>query len=361
MAKSGFHEKPYDAGTLTKLKIFELYVQAWIPVFVSRPDPPFREIHIYDLFCGPGTDSAGTPGSPLRILAQLRSYQLRGMAAWSEVAITVHFSDADERKVEKLRTVLAAPEWRVPGVQVKIDAVSFDAALERQKQVLRNSSAAKLLIIDQFGVDAVTDSVFQQLIRFPRTDFIFFLSSSTLHRFRNHPAIKIKIAKPEDSYDVHRTAFQWFQDLTPADAYLGQFSIKKGSNIYGLIFGSRHPLGAHKFLEVAWANDDIRGEANFDIDRENIAPGDLFLPLADFRPKKIQEFELDLEAELRKGQMSSEADVVHFCIAAGMTCQHASAVLRKLKGEGLLECEFRTPAAGRIRNPRPIRVRVSGL
>src|SRR5215213_7835028 len=100
MANSGFHDKPYDPGTLTKLKIFELYVQAWIPVFVSQPDPPFREIHIFDLFCGPGTDSVGTPGSPLLILNQLRSYQVAGMAGWSKVAIVVHFSDADEDKIQ---------------------------------------------------------------------------------------------------------------------------------------------------------------------------------------------------------------------------------------------------------------------
>jgi three-Cys-motif partner protein len=355
MPKSGFHDKPYDPGTLTKLKIFELYVQEWIPVFVSKPDPPFREIHIFDFFCGPGTDSAETPGSPLRILNQLRSYQVAEMAGWSKVGIAVHFSDKDENKIECLRTLLAAPKWQIPGVQIDIQVRTFDAALEEHRAVLQDARAAKLMIIDQFGVDGVTDNIFKELIQFPRADFIFFLSSSTLHRFRNHPAIKIKIERPENSYDVHRAAFDWFQKLTPADAFLGRFSIKKGSNIYGLIFGSGHPLGAHKFLQVAWANDEIRGEANFDIDRENIAPGDMLLPIDELRPKKIQEFESDLEVALRKGQMKSEADVVHFCIAAGMTCQHATPVLQKLKSEGVLQCKFRTPDVSRMRSPRPIR------
>jgi len=43
MGNAGFHDEPYDAGTLTKLKIFELYVQEWTPVFTSRPEPPFSE------------------------------------------------------------------------------------------------------------------------------------------------------------------------------------------------------------------------------------------------------------------------------------------------------------------------------
>src|SRR6185503_1500182 len=110
-------------------------------------------------------------------------------------------------------------------------------------------------IIDQYGVDAVSDEVFRKLISFPTTDFIFFLSSSTLHRFRAHPSIKQKIEKPEDPYDVHRATVDYYRKLIPAQDqfFLGSFSIRKRSNIYGLIFGSRHPLGIHKFLQVAWS------------------------------------------------------------------------------------------------------------
>ena len=35
MGNKDFHDKPFDAGTLAKLRIFELYAQEWIPVFVS--------------------------------------------------------------------------------------------------------------------------------------------------------------------------------------------------------------------------------------------------------------------------------------------------------------------------------------
>jgi len=92
-----FRDKPYDSGTLTKLKIFELYAQEWIPVFVSQPEPSFRESRIFDLFCGPGSDRNGVPGSPLRILEQLRRYQQARKVGWSKVNIHVHFSDAEER------------------------------------------------------------------------------------------------------------------------------------------------------------------------------------------------------------------------------------------------------------------------
>jgi hypothetical protein len=139
--------------------------------------------------------------------------------------------------------------------------------------------------------------------------------------------------------------------------FLGRFSIRKRSNIYGLIFGSQHPLGIHKFLEVAWGHDEIAGEANFDIERENVRPDELMLPIDEFRPKKIQVFEFDLEAALRAGDMRSEADIVRFCITAGMTCQHATPVLQKLKREGTIACEFQTPNVRNYYQPRLLRLR----
>jgi three-Cys-motif partner protein len=290
MGNADFHDKPYDAGTLAKLRIFELYAQEWIPVFLSQPEPKFSEVHIFDFFCGPGTDSMGVPGSPLRILRQLGGYYQNGMAGWDKVRIVVHLFDEDSDKIASLRSVLQSSEWKIPGVKIDCRASTFKDALTEHGNDLFNPRRAKLLIIDQYGVDEVSDDVFQQLIGFPTTDFIFFLSSSTLHRFRNHPAIKQKIENLEDSYDVHRAAVNYYRNLVPPNdrVFLGSFSIRKRSNIYGLVFGSRHPLGIHKFLQIAWANDEIAGEANFDIERENIRPDEGILPLDLMRPKKIQ-------------------------------------------------------------------------
>jgi hypothetical protein len=68
MPASDFHKRPFDEGTLTKLQIFELYAREWLPVFLSPERPPRSEIHLFDFFAGPGTDSDGELGSPLRLL-----------------------------------------------------------------------------------------------------------------------------------------------------------------------------------------------------------------------------------------------------------------------------------------------------
>jgi three-Cys-motif partner protein len=358
MPTSDFHKKPFDEGTLTKLGIFELYTQEWIPVFVSQPQPKFEELHFFDFFSGPGKDSNGVYGSPLRIIDQLRRYFRKGMAGWTKVRIVVHLFDEDREKIARLNSIIEQQEWAISGVQVDCRPLTFREALVAHDEMLSNSRFAKLLIIDQCGVDEVSDDVFKQLIQFPTTDFIFFLSSSTLNRFRDHPAIKQKIQRPGDSYHVHREAFKYYQNLIPAGdkVFLGQFSIKKRGNIYGLIFGSRHPLGIHKFLRVAWANDEIAGEANFDIERENLSPNELVLPFELMRQKKVREFEAELEAELRAGKMKTEADVVRFCIESGMTCRHSTDVLRKLKGENIIQIDFQVPDVRQLKSPRPIRM-----
>jgi three-Cys-motif partner protein len=358
-----FHSKPYDAATLAKLRIFELYTQEWIPVFLSREKPPFPGgIHIFDFFCGPGTDSEGTHGSPLRILSQLRGYSEKPLAGWGKVPIVAHFHDEESNKIDRLGRVLTDQKWAIPDVRVDRRSLSFRDALAAHNAVLSDAKVAKLLIIDQFGVDEVSDVVFKQLAKLPTADFIFFLSSSTLHRFRNHPAIKQKIEKVEDSYEVHRAAVNYYRKLLDpeSDLFLGSFSIRKRSNIYGLIFGSHHPLGIHKFLQVAWAADEIVGEANFDIDRENIRAGEGLLPLEEFRPTKIREFEHNLETELRARKMNSEADVIRFCVEAGMTCRHSEPVLKKLKklkNEKIIDLDFRVPDVKRLKAPRPIDTR----
>lgn len=353
-----FHDKAYDAGTLTKLRIFELYAQEWIPVFVSPVAPKFDRVEIFDFFCGPGKDAAGVLGSPLRILNQLRNYHQKGMAGWSKVSITVHLYDQDREKVEKLKSILETEDWSIPGVTIDCRPMAFKDALLAHQRVLMDRGAAKLLIIDQYGVDEVTDGVFKQLISFPTSDFIIFLSSSTLYRFRDHPAIKQKIEKPDDSYDVHRAAVDYYHKLIPpgTEFFLGRFSIRKRSNIYGLIFGSRHPLGIHKFLQVAWANDEIAGEANFDIERENIRPGEGLLNLDVMRPNKLREFEEELSAAISAGLIKTETDVLRFCIEAGMTSRHSAPVLKELKQNGVISLDFQVPDIKRLKAPRAVRL-----
>jgi three-Cys-motif partner protein len=356
MRSTNFHEKPFDEGTLTKLQIFELYTREWLPVFLS-PEKPFRSgIHLFDFFAGPGTDSNGELGSPLRILKQLN--ECSSLAGWSKVKISVHFFDKSPTKIKQLEANIEKFGFRLSGVTFDIRQLKFEDAFAECKSALGNSHSSKLVFIDQCGVDHVTHDVFRQLVNFPTCDFLFFISSSTLHRFRDHPAIKQKITRPDDSFHVHRKVLDYYRGFLPKDSgyYLAPFSIKKSSNIYGLIFGSGHPLGIDKFLQVAWSQDELNGEADFDINREDITPGQTFLPIDDFRPSKVSAFERELEHLLRAGNLQNEVDVMRVCFEHGVKRQHAEPVLSKLKREKIIDADFRVPDVRRLKSPRPIQL-----
>jgi len=353
MPGNDFHDKPFDEGTRTKLQIFELYTKGWLPVFLSPEKPSHKAIHVFDFFSGPGTDSKQVPGSPLRLLQQLKGFEkLRG---WNNVNIHVHFYDESDEKVTRLKENIQSYELNIPNVRYDIRSLRFEVAFNLCAPILSNPRAAKLILIDQTGVGQVTDEVFLRLVSSPACDFLFFISSSTLLRFRDHPAIKQRINRPDDYYQVHRAALQYYRSLLPKGKryFLAPFSLKKGSNIYGIIFGSAHPLGIDKFLQVAWGKDEISGEADFDINRENIRTGEIPL-FPEMRPSKITAFEAELERLLRNGSLSNELDVMQVCFDHGVKRQHAAPVLRKLKTEGVIQLDFRVPDIRHLDSPRKI-------
>jgi three-Cys-motif partner protein len=357
MSAEDFHKKAFDEGTLTKLEIFQLYTREWLPVFLSRQHDWLCEVHLYDFFAGPGTDAKGVYGSPLRTLEVLREYSSRELAAWGKIPVTAHFFDESKSKIAALKKTVALPEWQVPGVLASAEPADFATAFAASQATLRQRDAAKLLIIDQFGVSNVTPEVFLNLVAFPCADFLFFISSNTLQRFRDHPSIKHKIKPAADFNQVHHAVLNYYRDLLPAGMryYLAPFSIKKGSNIYGIVFGSAHPLGMDKFLSVAWSTDRLNGNANFDINRDSIGEKELLLDLGQTtQPLKLNVFQEDLELALRRKKLRDEIEVMEICFRHGVMRRHASDVLARLKKEGVIDLSFATPSIDNLKKPRPI-------
>lgn len=108
---------------------------------------------------------------------------------------------------------------------------------------------------------------------------------------------------------------------------------------------------------MAWRKDEFSGEADFPINRENIRPDQLLLPMSEVQPSKITAFESELEELLRTGCLSNEVDVMRICFEYGVQRHHARPVLTKLKREGVIDIEFQVPDVQRLRSPRSIRMR----
>lgn len=136
-----------------KLDIFGGYVREWLPVFLAKKTYP--EIHIYDFFCGSGSDTRGTPGSPIRILDELDNYVVSSPTS-REVSIHIHFNDNSKEKISKLQTIVAQRPT-VCACTINYTCLEFSDAFDQAKPTLHSSRAAKLTILDQFGVKEVDE------------------------------------------------------------------------------------------------------------------------------------------------------------------------------------------------------------
>ena len=175
------------------------------------------------------------------------------------------------------------------------------------------------------------------------TDFLFFVSSSTIKRFGEHPNIRQHISlDPEQiertSYDkVHRLVLDYYRTLIPERQpyYLAGFSLKKNSGLFGLIFGSGHVYGMEKFLTACWGQDSERGEANFDIDEDNVLPGQYDLLTGEVeKPKKVDVFEKELAEKILSGKIRDDKQIYLFALENGFLPRHAKSVISDLVKSG---------------------------
>lgn len=358
MAKKEIDDKPFDEGTKTKLELFQLYTREWLPVFLSGDQIYWSKIHLFDLFCGSGSDTTGCPGSPIRILQELK-----GCNHWlgrKEVDVSVHFSDIKAAKIERLQEKLEKQALYLEHVSYDIEPGDFDSRYKAALPTLRDKKTACLVFLDQYGISKVTDKVFGDLIACPHTDILFFISSSILHRLNDHPNVKryLDVEKAENALEAHREVVRHFRSLIPTgtEYYLAPFSIRKGSNVYGVVFGSGHPYGLEKFLKVAWQSDQFNGEANFDINRDWIGRQQLCFGFeeAPAPMTKRDVFEAELREAILEGELDCERSIYLFCLSNGMTPSHAGPVISTLKKERLIDCSWRVPNMESLKASRPI-------
>lgn len=336
------HRKPFDEGTKAKLAIFRDYLREWLPVFIAPNKPLWTTINIFDFFAGPGADVQGTKGTPLIILDELAAHTQSIKA--KGISVNLYFNEYKKNKCEELKARMEGNALQQ--YTIEIDTLDFNEAFDKEFPKMRDNKSANLLFLDQNGVKHITEDVFKKIISLKQTDFLFFSSSSYFKRFSEHPFIvqHIKLSAEEiektDYHKIHKLVLEFYKSLIPQNDsyYLAPFSLKKNANIYGLIFGSGHVYGIEKFLRTCWKIDPERGEANFDIDDDNITPGQLGLFTGDVqKPQKVDLFEKELEEKILSKQLKTDKDIYLFTLSNGFLPKHARSVVNRLIKENRIE------------------------
>lgn len=215
-------------------------------------------------------------------------------------------------------------------------------------KILKRKKAAKILFLDPFKF-VIDSDLFNKLINIPSADFICFMPSFFLRRFPDEPAFNKYIDTREIHFEeskpahCHRVIADYFKTLVPSNKeyFMGCFSIKKDSGYNGLLFGSNHTFGAEKFQKVCWKIDNVTGEANYNIDRE-LSYGNQGVLFEDAKiPQKINQFNIDLENNIKSGSIKTDIDSYKFALKNRCMVKHAAEKLKELMRENKIE-EFKT-------------------
>ncbi len=327
-------DKSFDSATLTKLDIFENYLTEWLPTFIFK-----NQVTICDFFAGPGSDIHNMEGSPLRIIKVIQKFE--SQIKQNQLQVNILFNEITKWKFEKLKITILNQLSGMGSLQNFIKIKFFNDEFQQLFPKIKNDLIAgpNLFFFDQNGVKHMTIDFIRELETFNQTDYLFFLSSAYFKRFlfdKFFPDLNIR-TKEVKSKDIHRTIVEWFRENLPTNSKtrLYPFSIKKGGNIHGLVFGSTHLRAVEKFLTVAWNKNKVNGEANFDIDSDLDTQMDLFTGEA--KVTKLQQFENDLKEFVKDKKVFTNRDLFEYTLDMGFIPKHTNIILKKLKKANLLE------------------------
>jgi three-Cys-motif partner protein len=196
MAKD-INRDTFPEETILKLDIFAKCFREWLPVFIY--DRFTKGIFIVDFFAGSGLDSRGNLGSPLLLLNEARGINCEYCNTILRNNKKAYFAFNENNKQKKEELVYNVKSFMEQCIKnnCKRDKCIYSYSNFGQydfkdvfyndtvfTRILADVNYAKFILLDQYGFSQVDENVFLKLVESPRTDFIFFISSSFIKRFR---------------------------------------------------------------------------------------------------------------------------------------------------------------------------------
>lgn len=344
------HNKPFSESTLAKLDIFDSYIEAWLPTFIHSP---FPTICIFDFFSGNGYQDE-VPGSSIRILKNIRIQVGNIFKAKKEVKVFLNeFEPGKKNQLKFSQLKSSCEEYLEKNKDVKRAIQIFYSNEDFQtlfpKLLPEIKKYPSLIFLDQNGIKFLSDEYLLKLEQSNHTDFLYFVSSSYFNRFgqkeefSKYLNLDMEEIKKTPYQSIHKLVVQKLRDNLPNQSGLKlyPFSLKKGANIYGIIFGAKHPRAVDKFLNIAWKKNPVNGDANFDIDKDalkyqnNIFTGE--------QHTKIETFKISLQEKIFQGSIKNNFDALQFAYNEGHIGKHAADCLKEMKKNNIIFYEGPSP------------------
>jgi len=340
MAKN-INNEVFDESTRLKLSIFGDCFEEWFPVFLHSKY--VDKIVVFDFFAGSGTDAEGTPGSPLVLVKHARGEDCKYCKA-AKKDIHFIFNERLKRKSETLSKNVAGffdqcrheNSCEACTYTYKIEQNDFKTLFDRPdiQEVLNDKKTGKFVLLDQYGFKEIDDSIFSRLTAYPKTDFVFFVSSSNIKRFKEQMCVRKYLKTESIKFDdtkpneCHRVIAEYFRRQVKGEYFIHHFSIKKGSNYWGLIFGTGHSLGMEKFLKTCWKHDCLAGESNFNINNDFEEDSLFFDPKTSSKKALVSK---EIEALVCSGEISDNISGLMYAMKRGCEPKVFTETIKRLE------------------------------
>lgn len=351
MAKD-INKEVFPEETLLKLDIFAKCFREWFPVFVN--DLYTKKIIVIDFFAGRGKDANEKFGSPLLLLNEVQGKHC-DIISKNGKEVILAFNEIDKPKCSELKTniesFMAQCLQNCKREKCVYNYENFYSSDFKKmfylntaiKRILADRDCAKFILLDQYGFKQVDENIFQRLVDSPRTDFIFFISSSFIKRFKEEDSTKKyinteNIPFESDPQECHKLIADYFRNLVPQDKeyYIHHFTIKNGANYWGLIFGTNHSLGMEKFLRVCWKEDVYSGESNFNINNDYEKDSLFYTGETNNKKENIKN---DLKTKILSGEISNNIIGLKYALKKGCLPDVFVSVVQELVKEQLIDCQ----------------------
>lgn len=215
MAKD-INGKPFDEATKLKLDIFAECFREWLPVFIENLRKNYiSKLFIYDFFAGSGSDSEGHSGSPIILLKEAKGENCKNCNRIRKENSQVIFAFNEKKKVKCSQLDSNIKEYIKDCLEenCKMEECIYKHHCKEAdfkdifhgdtvRAILENRKYGKFLLLDQYGYSQVDEEVFRKLISYPFTDFIFFISSSLLNRFKGLDSVERYINAQSIAFDT---------------------------------------------------------------------------------------------------------------------------------------------------------------
>jgi three-Cys-motif partner protein len=256
------------------------YLKAWLPVMgqqalkVALFGGNKPRLLIVDGFAGPGRYEGGEPGSPLIMLDALTSHS--ALPRMTGVSFIFLFIEQDVRRFEYLKGQVA--ERELPSnVEVHVEHGAFEDTFGELVDGIKGNDKTLIptfAFVDPFGYSTASMSLAGRFLDFPRSEALFFLPLSFVHRFVGREGQEEALTSLFDT-DRWKDAIPMGGDERRAYLlnlfveqlrrqgqvnYVTSFELRThDGNDYRLVFATGHQKGLELMKSAMWSVDPLQG------------------------------------------------------------------------------------------------------